>query len=210
MRIITFGDSVTVGTREGVATEETYSALLQKSLCKNGVEVEVLSKGRRGETTAMALHRLPEVLALGPDYLTVMYGLNDAAVDAGKQSPRVALAEYSRNLETIVNSARTAGVTPLLLTPNPMGSFGITHELYGSREPYLSNGINFLVEEYAAAARIVGETMNVPVLNVYREFFHCAESGNIAPFLTDGMHPNPTGHAIISQMLARHFASIEG
>lgn len=205
MRIVTFGDSVTVGERDGVAPEETYSYLLEIALRENGRQVQVIRSGVRGENTAMALQRLPEVLDLRPDYLTIMYGLNDAAVDAGKNAPRVSLAEYSRNLEAIVFEARAVGVVPILMTPNPICSFGVTEQLYGSREPYLSNGINFLVALYANAVREIGHKTGTPVLDVYGSFHDRAEDEKFAPFLTDGMHPNPAGHRMIAQIIARHF-----
>jgi lysophospholipase L1-like esterase len=205
LRIITFGDSVTVGERDGVAPQETYSALLEESLSAKGLEVEVISRGRGGENTGAALQRLPEVLGLKPDYLIVMYGLNDAAVDEGKDAPRVSLEEYSDNLKTIVRKARAAGAVPVLMTPNPMCSFGVLEKLYGSREPYLSNGINSLLKHYAATVRQIGNEEQVPVLDIYSEFFQRAEDENLAPFLTDGMHPNPAGQKIIAQQLIRYF-----
>jgi lysophospholipase L1-like esterase len=205
MIIFTFGASTTVGVREGVTSDQTYSAQLENLLRSQGMETRVVIKGQGGENTNGGLQRLPEVLSLQPDYLTIMYGINDAAVDAGNDEPRVSLTEYSNNLESMIALANAAGVRPLLLTINPMCSFGITEKLYGSREPYLSKGINFLTQQYAETMKRVGEKLNVPVIDVYAEFFKRAPKGDTSTFFTDGMHPNPAGHTIIAELLAGYF-----
>lgn len=205
MTILTFGDSVTVGAREGVADDQTYSVQLENLLNRKGQSARVIAKGKRSENTNGALQRLPEELGLMPDYVTIMHGLNDAAVDAGKDEPRIPVTEYSHNLEAMIAIAKGAGVRPVLLTCNPMCSFGVTEKLYGVREPYFSNGINFLTRRYAEAMQRTGEKQGVIVVNIYSEFFKRATSGRVGEFLTDGMHPNPAGHTIIAEMVAEYF-----
>src|SRR5687768_12000667 len=112
MVILCFGDSVTVGVREGVTAEQTYPRLLEAALARKGVPAWVLESGRRSETTAQALLRLPELLGAGPEYLTIMYGLNDAAIDAGADRPRVSVDEYAANLDAMITLARERNIIP--------------------------------------------------------------------------------------------------
>ncbi|HVF10506.1 MAG TPA: SGNH/GDSL hydrolase family protein, partial [Abditibacteriaceae bacterium] len=78
MLIVALGDSVTRGVREGVAEAQIYAARLAAALQAAGRDAEVIASGMPAENTEGALQRLPEVLVLQPQFVTVMYGLNDA------------------------------------------------------------------------------------------------------------------------------------
>jgi lysophospholipase L1-like esterase len=162
------------------------------------------------EDTGGGLRRLPEVLSLHPDWVTVMYGLNDSALDDEATTARVPVENYTENLKRIIETLRAAGVQPLLMTPNPMDAFGITKELYADRPPYSTHGgINFMLVDYVAAVQQVGAATQTPVLDIFGELraLRDAQQG-LQGYLTDGMHPNPTGHQIIADCLARYFLAV--
>jgi len=68
--IVVFGDSLSYG--KGAAREESYPALLEKSLGR-----PVINLGRNGETAANAVRRLEEVLAENPYMVLIEFGGND-------------------------------------------------------------------------------------------------------------------------------------
>src|SRR5438128_4212557 len=78
LRIIMLGDSITKGVRPGVKADETFSAVLEKSLQQQGIRVQVINAGVGGETTVGAAARLATaVLAKSPHLVAIMYGTND-------------------------------------------------------------------------------------------------------------------------------------
>src|SRR5689334_16034900 len=90
IKIVTLGDSITKGARAGVKAEETFAALLETELKKQGVKAEVANVGIGGERTDGALARLEkDVLARKPRVVTIMYGTNDSFVDKGQTTPRL-------------------------------------------------------------------------------------------------------------------------
>src|SRR5262249_42351277 len=114
VKIVTLGDSITRGVRQGVKAEETFSHLLQESLRKEGINAEVVNVGVGGETTAGALARLSKaVIALKPRVVTIMYGTNDSYVDKGKKDSRLSADEYRANLRKLIDELRKAGITPI-------------------------------------------------------------------------------------------------
>lgn len=202
LRIVTLGDSVTKGVRPGVEEPQTFSSLLEGGLRARGMQAEVINRGIGGETTSGGLARLDEILALVPRIVTVMYGINDSTAAPGGETPPVPIALFRRNLEEILVRLCSIGVRPLLLTANPLSAFGVTKDYYADFPPYSDRGINCLLHPHVAAMRQVGEALAVPVLDVFAVFMAKAgPAGDLSSLLTDGMHPNPAGHALIAELL---------
>ena len=207
LRIVTLGDSITRGTRPGVEESETFSSLLEAGLRADGFDVEVINRGIGGEKTTGALERFDEIIALHPDYVTVMYGINDSTAAPGEEKSPLSRVEFGANLTAIVRRLRAAGIQPVLWTSSPMAPFGITKEYYADFPPYSTHGdINFLLLPFIAEVKRVGEAEDVPVLDIHSAFQAKAEvDGNLEGYLTDGMHPNPTGHRIIADLMLAYF-----
>jgi len=94
--IICFGDSLTEGV--GAAGGQDYPSRLSRLLVAS-----VINAGRRGDTTAQALERLPaEVLARNPRLVIVFLGGNDFL-------RRVPREQTRKNLEEIVTRIQAAG-----------------------------------------------------------------------------------------------------
>src|SRR5579872_7361801 len=51
VKIITLGDSITKGVRPGVKPEETFAALVEAGLKKEGIAAQVINVGIGGERT---------------------------------------------------------------------------------------------------------------------------------------------------------------
>jgi acyl-CoA thioesterase-1 len=93
--IVCLGDSLTEGV--GANGGEDYPAVLSRELA-----LPVLNHGRRGDTTALALARLSEVLDGNPRLVIVLLGGNDFL----RQVPR---ADTKKNLTELVRRIQAHG-----------------------------------------------------------------------------------------------------
>src|SRR5262245_5979843 len=90
VKVITLGDSITKGVRQGVKADETFAAYLQAMLKEKGVKAEVVNVGVGGEDTGGALKRLEKaVITQKPKFVAIMYGTNDSYIDTGKKESRM-------------------------------------------------------------------------------------------------------------------------
>jgi lysophospholipase L1-like esterase len=199
-RIVAFGDSVTLGVRPGVTEYQTFRYLLQERLKQQGLNMEVVNAGTGGDNTRTALARLEsDVLAEKSELVIVMFGVNDAAmVDGGpvaRTEPRVPLQDYRANLKTIIGRVRGAGAKVLLCTPTPMSR----KYLYQNVGAYAEHeDINYMLRDYAEAAKGVGSEMSVPVFDAFGLFIDRPDGLDM---IEDGNHPYVKGHALIADGL---------
>ena len=81
-------------------------------------EVIVINKGVGGHASTDGLKRFQrDVVDVEPDWLIVYFGINDAFNKRRRAEPEI----YRKNMQAIVDRARTAGITNIILvTPNPV------------------------------------------------------------------------------------------
>ncbi len=194
IRIVTLGDSITKGVRKGVKPDETFASLLQASLKKKGMNVEVKNVGIGGERTDQALKRLDDVIALKPRVVTVMYGTNDSYVDAGKNRSRITADEYRQNLEKIAKRLKAAGIQPIFMTEPRWGK--------AARDNGAGEHPNQRLEQYMVACRKAARQLKIPLVDHF-EIWTTKESegADIGRWTTDQCHPNPQGHRRLSEAL---------
>lgn len=195
VRIITLGDSITKGVRPGVKAEETFAALLQVGLKKEGIAAEVINVGIGGENTAQALKRLKaQVIDRKPQIVTIMYGANDSYVDKGKTAARITEAEYRANLKQIVADLRRAGITPILMTTNRLGD---KHAKNGAGEHP-----GKWLDAYVAICREVAKELKVPLVDHHEHWSKAMKQGtDIDKWMTDSCHPNPKGQEEMAKLI---------
>lgn len=186
--IITLGDSITKGVRPGVEPGETFSAQLQDSLTKNGLNVRVQNVGIGGERTDQALERLDkDVIALHPQLVTIMYGTNDSWVDKDRKESRITAEAYESNLRKIVKRLQDAKIQPVLMT-EPM--FGEDNPKNGAGEE-----ANLRISRYMQLCRTVATEMKVPLVDHFAHWGAMQKrKQRLQAWTTDGCHPNPAGH----------------
>ncbi len=207
-RIVALGDSITNGVRVGVKEGDTYRHLLQEDLSTaTGYQVEVINAGVNGDITTTAIHRLEhDVLRHEPDYVTIMFGVNDAgyyrpATDSMADTPRVTAKDFRSNMKAIVGAVQQIGAKPVLVTPVPMNS-AYAHKDYPA---YVENGLNYLVDEYADIIRELSARSNLPLIDVHRPFSDDPETDKLVP---DGIHPNKPGHRFIADIFVQEFVRL--
>jgi acyl-CoA thioesterase-1 len=169
--LVALGDSLTAGL--GVAPDETYPALLERRLEREGYPYRVVNAGVSGDTTAGALRRVDWVLRTRPDVVIVALGANDGLRG---QSP----AAMRANLTEIVHRLQHAGARVLLagmrLPPN-----------YGPE----------LTRDFAQAFSDVARTTGAAFMPFLLEGVAADPRLNQA----DGIHPTADGYRVIADRL---------
>src|SRR5687767_9612859 len=113
--VAVLGDSLTAGL--GVTPDESYPALLEARLKREGYDYRVVNAGVSGDTSSGGLRRLDWVLRAQPEIVVVALGAND-----GLRGQPVALLRD--NLVAIVQKARAAGARVLLAGMRVPSNYG--------------------------------------------------------------------------------------
>lgn len=204
-RFAFFGDSICVG--QGVAIHKTWTARLSRRLAEvveaQGMELVSLNASVNGDTTRMALERMPfDIQARGVDGILVQFGLNDANYwETDRGLPRVSEEAFAANVKEIIARARNVGARLVMLNTNhpttrdaaPMPHAAMTYETSNRR-------YNDIVREVAAAD---GE--GVLLNDVHARFAELIgdDPGALARLvLEDGLHLSEAGHDAYFEFLA--------
>jgi len=132
-----------------------------------------INEGRGGERAGSGAGRIAGVLARNsPGYVVIFYGANDAIF--GLSSDQLVNA-----IASMVNEARANKTVPIVCTVLPT---------YDSRA-----FANDKTAEYSVRIRELAKEMKFKVADVRREF-----EGERGLLLSDGLHPNDAGIAVIA------------
>ena len=184
--MVTLGDSITKGVRDGVSAEQAFAHVVEQQLQGQAIAARVINVGIGGERTDQALMRLDEIIAHRPRLVTVMYGTNDSYVDRGHSDSRLTLDAYRGNLKKIVSQLLLSGIEPVLMT-EPRWADDATD---GRGE-----NPNRRLEPYMAACRDVARQCDVPLVDHFAHWTKAEKNGQkLREWTTDGCHPNPRGH----------------
>jgi len=105
LKIVALGDSLTSG--HGLPPDQAYPAVLNGLMREADQPFTVINHGVAGDTTAGGVRRLEAALAEEPAILIVALGANDGL----RGTP---VAQVRRNLETILEAAKSRNVPVLL------------------------------------------------------------------------------------------------
>ncbi len=168
-KIVAFGDSLV----EGVGATEGNDFV---SVVARDMGVEIVNKGKRGDTTAMGLMRVDDVLAEEPSVVVLLLGGNDAL----RRIPKKTTFE---NLGAIIERLQNGGAVVLLL---------------GVQGGVLGDG-------YEADYRALSKKYKTAyVSNVLLGLVGRAE------YMSDGIHPNDRGYALIALRVVPVLAKMIG
>jgi lysophospholipase L1-like esterase len=201
-RLLFIGDSVTdcgrrrpVGAGSRSALGDGYVAAVDAALAPlhHARPVRVTNMGVSGNTVRDLASRWDsDVLALGPDWLAVMIGINDVwrQFDGIDSAAAVMPGEFKRTYEAIILRApprleRLILMTPFLAQPLRGDPMRIRTDEYGEivRELAAGHGA-LLVDTQAAVDRALAR-------------------GDYRSVAADRVHPTPAGHGIIAHALLR-------
>lgn len=172
-----FGDSVTQGcfelrVAEGKPFEpvyrpwEAYSKKLQQifEYCISDTPINILNYGVSGDTAAMGLSRMDEMLCHKPDMVIVCFGLND--VNKGMKG----IQEYEEALVEILK--KLDGIQTIFMTPNMMNTcvdeFETNTEVIKLMEETANRQNSGVMDAYMDTARKVCREYNVAICDCYK------------------------------------------
>jgi len=173
-RIIILGDSLTEGY--GVSEHQAYPTLLEEKLNQklahdHNTTFEVINAGISGATTSGGVSRIDWLLKSSPNFLIVALGGNDGLRG-------VPVEETQKNLERIIQKAKSKGIPTLLAGMKIPPNYGIEY-----------------TRKFAQLFQDLATKNKVPLLPFLLE----GVGGNPSMNLPDRIHPNPAGHQKISE-----------
>jgi acyl-CoA thioesterase-1 len=170
-RIVFLGDSLTAGY--GLAKEQSVPSLIQKRLDSEGYDVEVVNQGVSGDTSAGGVSRLDWALTGDVRLLVLELGANDGLRGVPVESMKA-------NLSQIITRARERGVTVLLTGMEAPPSHGPAYTL-----------------QFRQAFRDLAREHDVAFVPFYLD----GVAGNPELNISDGIHPNAAGSAIVERTI---------
>lgn len=176
--IVALGDSLTAGY--GVDLSESYPAVLEKMLRKNGYKYKVINAGVSGETSSGTLSRVEWIMTQNPDIVIVETGAND-----GFRGVPVTLVK--KNLIEIVTILQKKNVRVLLAGMKMVWNLGPDYVLQFN-------------EIYPQLA----EEKDIELMPFFLEDVAIRDNLN----LEDGIHPNSEGYEIIVDNLYPHVVKV--
>ncbi len=196
-RIVFYGDSITDAGRDRDAGQPNqglgsgYAGLAAAQLNADYPELnlELWNRGISGNRVYDLEDRLqPDVLALEPDVVSILIGINDTwrHYDSGVPSP---IAEFQASYKRILEQLDASGAQVLMLEPFVLP---VPEDRRLWRED-LSPRIE--------AVRDLAREFGRPLIPLDGLFAAASTRRESAFWLPDGVHPSPAGHAFI----ARHW-----
>lgn len=179
MRLVLFGDSITART-EG----HDRPLLTMKLEDKLRGTWNIINAGMPGNNTFDALERIEkDVLLHSPDFVTVLFGANDAAFHK-----MVQLNDFERNLTNIVTA-----ITPkktILISPTPVDE-GLQHAR-----------TNAMLKQYSEIVRAVSEATGSHYIDLFSSMVNLHNLSEILKGLrNDGLHFGELGYDYISDKI---------
>lgn len=169
--IVAVGDSLTAGY--GVPETDAYPARLERRLNEEGYKWRVVNAGISGETSTGTLARIDWILKLQPDIVILETGANDGMRG---QDPELA----RKNIDRIVSALQAKNVVVVLAGMQMLTNMGSSYT-----DKFL-----------AVYPRVAKERKLILV-----PFFLDKVAGEENLNLSDGIHPNPQGYAIVTETL---------
>lgn len=184
MRIITFGDSLTVGyqtpTDAHPDVEPTPYGRFVRELI--GPTAEVVVSGVNGELTGeMAMRLGRDVIEPGPDYVVILGGSNDLGWNAQP-------AAVMRNLTTMYERCRAAGITPIGVTVPSI------------------RGLDALIPPRRALNQLILDYGRARAQSIVDLFTATAEPETLRlaePYSNDGLHLTTEGYRLLAELVSR-------
>lgn len=193
------GDSITdcgraqpVGEGLGEALGRGYVALVDSLLTARypHLGMRVINVGNSGNTVRDLKQRWErDVLALKPDWLSVMIGINDVwrQFDLPRQKEiHVGLEEYEQTLDELCAATRQQVSGLVLLTPYFI-------------ELNRKDAMRARMDQYGAAVKRLAKKHRAICVDTQAAFDRVLKHMHPMALAWDRVHPNQTGHTIIAR-----------
>lgn len=189
--VIGLGDSLMLGDGiygTGLYTRGRSDPLSWAHMLTDGKIVFGGNLGIGGNTSAQILARVPDLIALNPDWCILNTGTNDALQG-------IAYATFKANVIATVNALRAAGIKVALCTIVP--STDAVAKLWIPK-------FNAFLSYYAYAN-------NIPLVDWYNKLASPTGTGGaLAAYSVDGTHVNAAGGRVIGQAVVDAIGNLIG
>jgi lysophospholipase L1-like esterase len=197
-RLVFIGDSVTdcsrarpVGEGSPDALGHGYVAEIEALLVATypGRKIRVTNMGISGNTVRdLAARWDTDVLALTPDWLSVMIGINDVwrQFDPLRQSEGVPPAEFARSLDALLTSIRPRLQGLVLMTPYYL-------------QPLKTDPMRRRMDEYGAIVRQLAAKHGALGVDTQAAFDGVMAHHEFDVLSSDRVHPNRIGHMVLAR-----------
>ena len=198
-RVAFFGDSITHGG--------SYHNYLQLywSTRHPGSGVRLLNCGIGGDTASGSLMRFEsDLLALRPDRVFVMFGMNDVGLgnyvneppsEAAAKGRAASLARYAANERKLVEMLAEKGIKTVLITPTPYDQYSTVQ-----KKQYVTGNEPGL-ETCAEMVRSLAAERNLGVVELHKPLTELFRANPERPFCRDRVHPLDGGHMIMAALV---------
>lgn len=185
---VAFGDSNTANSN---FLEEKIDYRMKWAL-KLSEDRPVVNAGVAGNTTGMALSRIQSVVDMKPKTVTIMFGTNDAVLNADN-IPKTSWKMFERNLNAMVDTFQANGTNVVLMTTLP-----VVESLYAERhDPALYakyGGIRAFHDAYNDITRRVAAEQGTGLVDTYAHFVRFAGGSTDELLLARGMYDSTGTH----------------
>ncbi len=208
VKIAFIGASVSVGAEANVwyshpaysAEDRTFRGRFIYGLRRRfpAAQITPIEAFQGATTVEYGLKQLPGVLAQKPDLILLDFGVNDLSGPVGG-APKLALPDYEKGMESLIEQARAGGAEVLVLAP-------------GVIMPWLKNHAAQRQPEYAKAAIKAANKEGAAAADPFAEFNQLSARG-IPPWSQIHNwinHPGDLGHQIYADVLLRFFPAEPG
>ncbi|WNS79429.1 GDSL-type esterase/lipase family protein [Domibacillus sp. DTU_2020_1001157_1_SI_ALB_TIR_016] len=198
---VAFGDSNTSGSY----FESQYKTYINKkwtdqvaTVYGNGMDYTFYNKGNSGDETEEGLLRFKEdVLDAKPEYVTIMFGINDALLKPNGE-PQVSKEEFKQNLTYMLEQLSVRGIKVVLMTNTPVvDKTYYDLELKNGRTvaPLYANkgGLRSWINSYNDVIRKVAEDRYVPLVDVNNILVAKAGGATDTALIKSGLLDDVTG-----------------
>lgn len=168
-KIVAFGDSLTAGL--GLPAHQSYPALLQEALRRDGYQYEVVNAGVSGDTSAGGVRRIEWALEGDVRFVILELGANDLL--RGQS-----VAEMKKNLSRIIETAQRRGAQVVLAGMYAPTNTGAVYQ-----------------QEVAEAFQSLAREHEVKLIPFFLDRVAGVENLN----LEDGIHPNAAGTSVVAE-----------
>jgi lysophospholipase L1-like esterase/poly(3-hydroxybutyrate) depolymerase len=191
-RIAFLGDSITQAGDQ----ENGYVDLIRKGIAELRPEAVIIPAGISGHKVPDLLKRYQkDVLDKKPTMVFIYIGINDVwHSHNGNGTP---IEDFESGLRKLVQDFRAAGAVVVLATPSVIGE-----------KPQGENGLDKMLDEYAAVSRIVAAQEGAVLCDLRQAFFdHLLifnpEDKSKGILTGDGVHLNAEGNLFVASEVAR-------
>ena len=198
-KLLMIGDSITdcgrvrpIAEGNGEALGTGYVSLINACLTAGApkAHIRIVNMGVGGNTVRdLASRWSSDVIALNPDWLSIMIGINDVwrQFDSQLQAEEIiGLEEYTRTLETLIRTTQPQLKGLVLMTPYFI-------------EPNRADPMRAMMDEYGAAVRDLAERYKAICVETQIAFDSVLTELHPMALTEDRVHPNMTGHMILAR-----------